>query len=596
MLRHRVLWKYVFVVLTLGVLFVAYVLTATNPLAPASGQATYDFSFGAAGGRHVAVGHNLYVQLQIALTTGTAQKLRFQVTGLPAGVSYSFPDLEATCCGAGTGAYEYQPISTTLLLRASPSTPTGSYTVQVTATSGGVSHNISYPFVVEPVPAAPTAVPITAQTAIPSLAQWESQMTEWGTNHCNATTIMNNSSHEGGVWYYDGERVYFQIADYTGDPKWNACAVYVKAMYRDTYVIPNSGKVPGWRNFTHGLAMDYLRNGDAQSKNAALLLSDNASYASNLTPFFYVIGAGASRETAYAIHSYLNAEKVGAPARARLAQYVDIALGHLDQWFVSKTYRCPPCGAGAQPGDFYIQPFMAGLTAEALIGYYQKTQDPRIFPAVKTAMDWLWANAWVPADRGFWYENFVSDPSQPFPAAPGAPGLNLLIAPAYAWLYQMTGDTQYRDQGDQIFAGGVATVNTSQAGAAYLPIGKQFSQNYRWSFDYVTWRTALSGGTPPPPDTTPPTVSFTSPDNDVIVSGTITVSASASDNVGVAGVRFALDGVILGAEVTAAPYAFSWDTALATNGAHSLAAVARDAAGNTASANITVTLKNATPQ
>src|SRR5256885_11803155 len=178
------------------------------------------------------------------------------------------------------------------------------------------------------------------------------------------------------------------MADYTRDPKWTACAGYVKAMYRDTYVIPNSGKVPGWRNFTHGLAMDHLRSGDAQSKNAALLLSNNAAFAPDSTPFAWVIGAGTSREVAYAIHSYLNAEKVGAPARARLAQYVDIALGHLDQWFVSKTYRCAgsTCGAGAQPGTYYIQPFMAGLTAEALIGYYEKTKDTRIFPAVKTAM------------------------------------------------------------------------------------------------------------------------------------------------------------------------------------------------------------------
>ena len=40
----------------------------------------------------------------------------------------------------------------------------------------------------------------------------------------------------------------------------------------------------------------------------------------------------------------------------------------------------------------------------------------------------------------------------------------------------------------------------------------------------------------PPPDTTRPTVSLTSPANGSTVSGTITVSAAASDNVGVAGV------------------------------------------------------------
>src|SRR2546421_1831516 len=84
-------------------LFVACVLTATYPLASAFGQATYDFSFGAAGGRHVVVGHDLFIQLKIALTVGTAQNVFFQVNDLPADVSYSFPDLEATCCRTVTG-------------------------------------------------------------------------------------------------------------------------------------------------------------------------------------------------------------------------------------------------------------------------------------------------------------------------------------------------------------------------------------------------------------------------------------------------------------------------------------------------------------
>ena len=41
-------------------------------------------------------------------------------------------------------------------------------------------------------------------------------------------------------------------------------------------------------------------------------------------------------------------------------------------------------------------------------------------------------------------------------------------------------------------------------------------------------------------DTTPPTVSLTAPTNGATVSGTVTVAANASDNVGVAGVQFAL--------------------------------------------------------
>src|SRR5207245_4437339 len=69
-----------------------------------------------------------------------------------------------------------------------------------------------------------------------------------------------------------------------------------------------------------------------------------------------------------------------------------------------------------------------------------------------------------------------------------------------------------------------------------------------------------------------------------------------SDNVGVVGVQFKLDGANLGAELTTAPYAISWATTAASNGTHSLTAVARDAAGNTAPASaVSVTVDNAPP-
>jgi hypothetical protein len=97
----------------------------------------------------------------------------------------------------------------------------------------------------------------------------------------------------------------------------------------------------------------------------------------------------------------------------------------------------------------------------------------------------------------------------------------------------------------------------------------------------------------PAGDTTAPTVSVTAPAGGSTVSGTTAVTANASDNVGVVGVQFKLDGTNLGSEDTASPYSVSWNTLNATNGTHTLTAVARDAAGNTKSAtNITVTVSN----
>jgi glutamine amidotransferase PdxT len=82
-------------------------------------------------------------------------------------------------------------------------------------------------------------------------------------------------------------------------------------------------------------------------------------------------------------------------------------------------------------------------------------------------------------------------------------------------------------------------------------------------------------------DTSAPTVSLTAPASRARLTGTVTVSATASDNVGVAGVQFTLDGASLGAEDTSAPFTITWNTATAANGSHTLRAIARDAAGNT---------------
>jgi O-glycosyl hydrolase len=101
---------------------------------------------------------------------------------------------------------------------------------------------------------------------------------------------------------------------------------------------------------------------------------------------------------------------------------------------------------------------------------------------------------------------------------------------------------------------------------------------------------------PGPPDTIPPTVSITAPTNGATVSGVTTVSADATDNVGVAAVQFQLDGASLGVEDTTAPYSISWNMAGVANGSHTLTAVARDAAGNIATSTaIQVNVNNSSP-
>ncbi len=104
-----------------------------------------------------------------------------------------------------------------------------------------------------------------------------------------------------------------------------------------------------------------------------------------------------------------------------------------------------------------------------------------------------------------------------------------------------------------------------------------------------------AGGSGAAPDTTPPTVAVTSPADGTTLTAPVTLSATASDDRGVVGVQFFLDGNPFGTERTSAPWAVVLDPAGLGGGAHVVAAEARDAAGNRAtSPTITVNVPLAT--
>lgn len=93
-------------------------------------------------------------------------------------------------------------------------------------------------------------------------------------------------------------------------------------------------------------------------------------------------------------------------------------------------------------------------------------------------------------------------------------------------------------------------------------------------------------------DKVPPAILIASPATEAKVSGIVTVTATATDNVSVVGVQFLINNKPLGAEVTTVPYSVVWDTTRVEEGPYTLSARVRDAAGNTAvatSVQVTVT-------
>lgn len=100
-------------------------------------------------------------------------------------------------------------------------------------------------------------------------------------------------------------------------------------------------------------------------------------------------------------------------------------------------------------------------------------------------------------------------------------------------------------------------------------------------------------GAAPPRDTTPPTVVITSPLNGATVSGGITVSVDASDDVAITKVELHKDGGLFAVDFDP-PWEFYWDTTSDFDGPHTLAAKAYDTSNNVGESNlVTVNVYNA---
>jgi len=358
-----------------------------------------------------------------------------------------------------------------------------------------------------------------AGSSIPGIAQWEANMLSAGKSWGQFLTDLNpapGTYNEINTNYYDGQRVYFQIADYTGQEEpWNTYAQEAERIYMN-YLVTHDFGMPGYRRFAEGIYMDYVRTGDNIAYENIVKIRDNPAFSNAgtrriSTPAWY--RERSSREIAYALEAHIFAERVDHPRdEADVARYVTMALNHINEWIT---------GEFSDPDRHRRAPFMFGLTAEALIMFYEweldNGRDPTalynhasvptefvptmtIPEAIKAMADYLYDEAvvesgdnmgkpmWV-ADlggtRGNWNDSggtgYAAFRYEDINKGEPAPDLNLLIAPAYAWLFLHYGEMKYITIADQLFVSGVNLPNLNRN-------TKIFNQNYRWSFDYIKWR------------------------------------------------------------------------------------------------------------
>lgn len=99
----------------------------------------------------------------------------------------------------------------------------------------------------------------------------------------------------------------------------------------------------------------------------------------------------------------------------------------------------------------------------------------------------------------------------------------------------------------------------------------------------------------PAADTQAPTASITSPLQSALVSKTITVNATATDNVGVTKVELYKDSSLVASDAIT-PFSFSWDSMSVSDGPHSLVVKAYDAAGNKGNSDpVSIVVDNTAP-
>jgi hypothetical protein len=413
--------------------------------------------------------------------------------------------------------YPTQYYTMNVRLRPSPQTVPGNYTVTVTLQDNGQTASTTYNFTVM---ATPTSFPANNSSgpAIPGKDVWEQYMLQLGHKYCNdpnsnlsrdnlnaAGKFLTSFGDESDAWYYDGGRVYQQIASYTNDPSWNHCALTVLDPYRQ-WLLNNNASMQLWRNFAYGMMMNYWRTGDSTNADALQLLTTNgkeANYGGWIDPYWI-------RETAYSADVRIANEMITGNRDRLLAKNIDKLLGHLDMVYTGQL--------GAS------HPFMVGLAMETAIHYYDMTvaegnPDYRIPPMVKKAMDGLWRDYYVPSTHAFRYTRWD------IPTIDNWPNLNSLVAPAWAWYWNHTGDSTSLTRGDDLFQ------HTFDVPGDVTWRGKQFSQVYKWSFDYVRWRSGNASSTimqnnnafaGPFPDTEPPIQTQVAVSNTTGTSATIT--------------------------------------------------------------------------
>ncbi len=330
----------------------------------------------------------------------------------------------------------------------------------------------------------PALSPQEAAGIGPSFERYEKDFRAFSERHWKA---------EGANWeeanYYDRARIFYVWWARTGDDTFLKRAHETALNYRRGYIEANGFRPTAhWSQLT-GLALHCLVAGDVESGEAVGRVADFFSTPEYLKTLSDLRGEMDNRIQARTLEALLLSWQIGAPSLGipdvqsdgsdwgipggnDWAKLLRVALGRiLASQSPDGAYRFQQEQCGQN------KPFMVGMLNDTLIQYHDHfEEDPRILPAVKRALDYLWDKNWDAKAQAFVY---LEGPCQDNDTGP-APDLNNLILNGFGWVYRQTGDATYRDRGDAVLTGAVK--------GAWLAGSKQFNQSYTTSYKYAAFR------------------------------------------------------------------------------------------------------------
>jgi hypothetical protein len=340
----------------------------------------------------------------------------------------------------------------------------GTYQWADTLTVGGVPTVVTYQFNVV---RTPTSVPFIAQKVvvpIPSLATWGSEWARLADKWCTYTDQQNalgnfiGWGNQGLSWFYDGFRVYQQLATFTGTNRahWNHCAQAIGDLYA-YYGENNNGNFASYSMFAHGLGMNYSRTGDPKMLAAIVAMATlSADHNSAGSPDPYTM-----REAAYRANFWIEYYQHTGILYPLLQRDIDKLIGYMDIL--------------ARDGPAGIHPFMYGLVEDPLQSWWflsvqRGAPDYRVVSALQKAWPVLWAASWIDG-REFDYDNLL------LPTDHGIrySDLNPLDVQWPAFIWYMTGDPVAQQQANLVFQHGL------DSPPDYGVSGKAWSQGWEMS-------------------------------------------------------------------------------------------------------------------